>query len=251
MKKNLLVLATFFLVTACAGGATIDPYDYTTYRDQDPQSILVVPVVNSSNEAEAADFFLTTIPYALGEKGYYVFPVNMVKRTMEADGLADPSLVHSADPVRLGALFNADTVLYVEILKWDSSYAVVSASITVSFRYTIKSAKTGAMIWQNEQTLTHSDSANSGNFLADLIVNAIDAAIKSTSSDYTPHARAANANALYTVGRGIPAGPYSPLYNDPKDLEAFPKTGSGWLGGPKPDQPVAKPANGATPTEPD
>ena len=32
----------------------------------------------------APDFFLTTLPMAIAEKGYYVFPVNMVKNSMEA-----------------------------------------------------------------------------------------------------------------------------------------------------------------------
>lgn len=230
MIKNALALIVLLALAAC-GGAEIDPYDYTTYRAVDPRSLLVVPVINSSNEAEAPDFFLTTLPYALAEKGYYVFPVNMVKRTMEADGLADPTLVHSADPTRLGALFDADAVLYVEILRWDSSYAVISSNINVEFLYTIKSAKTGETLWKNQQEFVHSESGGSGNFIADLIVTALDGVINSMKSDYTPVARAANTFALNSQGRGVPSGPYAPTYG--QDLEAFPSTGSGWIGGPQ------------------
>ncbi|WP_286830893.1 MULTISPECIES: DUF799 domain-containing protein [Kordiimonas] len=234
MIKKLIALSALVMLGACAT-TQVDPYDYTTYRTQDPHSILVVPVMNSSNEADAADFFLTTLPFALAERGYYVFPVNMVKRTMEADGLADASLVHEADPVKLGGLFNTDSILFVEIMKWESNYVVISSNITVSFRYTLKSAATGETLWQNEQEFVHSQSGNSGNFITDLIATAVAGAINSMKSDYTPLARTANSFALYTAGRGIPSGPYSALYNDPKDIEAFPKTGSGWIGGPKPD----------------
>ncbi|MBL4639188.1 MAG: DUF799 family lipoprotein, partial [Kordiimonadaceae bacterium] len=194
-----------------------------------------VPLINSSNEADASDFFFTTLPIQPAEKGYYVFPVNMVKRTMEADGLADAGLVHSADPKRLGALFNADTILYVEIQKWESNYNVLSASTTVSFRYNLKSAKTGASVWLNEATHTLASSSSSGNIFADLIVTAISGAINSMRSDYTPIANMANTIALSTEGRGIPSGPYSPLFGSEADVKAYPATGSGWVGGPEPE----------------
>jgi hypothetical protein len=72
-------------------------------------------VVNKSVDLNAADYFLSTVPIPLAERGYYVFPVNLVKRVLEDDGLADAFLVHSADPARLAALFGADAVLYVAI----------------------------------------------------------------------------------------------------------------------------------------
>ncbi|NVJ98446.1 MAG: DUF799 family lipoprotein [Alphaproteobacteria bacterium] len=248
MIKKLIALSVLLALAACKT-TQVDPYDYTSFRSMDPHSILVVPVMNSSNEAEAADFFLTTLPYALGERGYYVFPVNMVKRTMEADGLSDPTLVHEADPVRLGKLFDADSILLVEILKWESNYVILSSNITVSFRYTLKSAQSGETMWQNEQSFVHSQSGNSGNFIADLIATAVAGAINSMKSDYTPLARTANNFALYTAGRGIPSGPYALTYKDEKDLEAFPETGSGWIGGPKPEEVEAKTEETSTASE--
>ncbi|TNE65213.1 MAG: hypothetical protein EP335_05840 [Alphaproteobacteria bacterium] len=250
MKKALIALLAACTLGACAQQQTIKPYDYTAYRQVDPRSILVVPVVNSSNEAEAPDFFLTTLPTILGEKGYYVFPVNMVKRSMEADGLGDAALVHSADPRKLGEIFHTDMVLYVEILNWDSNYSVFASGTTVAFNYALKSALTGETMWENQSEVYVSQSSNSGNIIADLIANAIVGAINSMKSDYTPVAKMANAIALGTAGRGIPNGPYSKTYKSEADMKAFPSTGSGWHGGPDPEAEAPAPTEPAEATEP-
>ena len=73
---------------------------------------------------DAPDYYLSTAAKPLAERGYYVFPFNLVKRVMEDDGLADADMVHAADPVRLASLFGADTVFYVSIERWDARYAV-------------------------------------------------------------------------------------------------------------------------------
>ena len=229
LKKSIAV-CSFFLVAACTG-QPIEPIDYTAFRDSAPRSILVLPVVNSSNEAEAADFFLTTAPIPLAEKGYYVFPINMVKKSMENDGLADAAMVHAADPTRVGELFGADMILYVEILEWDAKYALISSGIKVSFKYKLVDAKSGGDLWHNTATYIHDTSGNSGNIFIDLVATAITAAANNMRSDYTGLAVNANNMAFITPSRGIPAGPHSPQFG--LDIEAFPKTGSGWKGEPR------------------
>lgn len=228
--KLSIVICSFFLVAACSA-QPIEPIDYTAFRDSGPRSILVVPVVNSSNEAEAADFFLTTAPIPLAEKGYYVFPINMVKKSMENDGLADAAMVHGADPIRVGELFGADMILYVEILEWDAKYIVLASGVQVGFKYKLVDAKTGEDLWHNSASYFHDTSGNSGNIFADLIITAISAAVNNMRSDYTKLAVSANSMAFITPSRGLPAGPHSPQFG--LDTEAFPKTGSGWKGEPR------------------
>ena len=213
------------LLTACA--ATPQSKDYTAFHAADPRSIVVVPVINHSLETEAADFFLTTVAVPLAEHGYYVFPTNMVKSMMEREGLSDAQLVHTTPTPEVARLFNADAIVYIEIKSWTPKYNLLAAGIEVEFLYTIKSGRTGELLWQ-EQKLYYSDtSANSGNILADLLANAIIAAVNETRSDFTPQALAANVAALLTPGSGIPYGPYAAKYR--KDTAEFPSTGSGKL----------------------
>jgi hypothetical protein len=222
-RKAILVILGALLVVGCA--PKLQSKDYSTFHAAAPRSVVVVPVINHSPEADAADFFLTTVAVPLAEHGYYVFPTNMIKSLMEREGLSDPQLVHSTATPDVARLFNADAVVYIEIKTWNAKYAVLAAGIEVEFLYTIKSGRTGELLWQEQKKFYADTSANSGNILADLIANAVIAAVNETRSDFTPQALAANMNALLTPGSGIPYGPYAAKYN--KDSAEFPSTGTG------------------------
>jgi hypothetical protein len=193
--------------------------DYSKFRADAPRSILVVPAINRSVDVDAPNYYLSTIARPLAERGYYVYPVNLVKRMMEDDGLADSGLVHSADARRLGELFSADAVLYVTIERWDARYVVLSTTVTVEFSYVLKSAKTNDVLWDGKQSLVYSPQNNSSGGVAGLIVAAINAAIVKAAPNYMPLTRQANALVVYSPGRGLPAGPYDALYD--KDREQF------------------------------
>lgn len=223
--RLMFLASVVVLLSACASAP--ESKDYTSFRKSDPRSILVVPVINHSAEVDAANYFLTTLAIPLAERGFYVFPINMVRDMMESDGLGDPYLVHSADSVRLCSLFGSEGVLYVEIFDWRSQYAVLASNIIVHFLYTLKDCHTGELLWQEEQPYVYSRSGGSGNIFADLIATAVTSAIDSASSDYTGVAMAANAEALLVPGQGLPNGPYSPSYN--QDIEQFQSTGTGKL----------------------
>jgi hypothetical protein len=191
--------------------------DYSKFVSARPKSILVVPVVNQTVDVTAADYFLSTIPIPLAERGYYVFPVNLVKRVLEDDGLADAALVHSADPAKLAGLFGADAILYVTVERWDAQYVVLSTKVTVELTYTLKDGRTGELLWTDrERTVYTSDSGAGNNGLASLLVAVVSAAATKAAPDYLPLARAANAKAMTYPGPGFPAGPYRPEHG--KDL---------------------------------
>ncbi len=224
MPRKFATAAAALCLSACAS-TQIPPKDYTAFNTEAPRSILVVPVVNHSNEVDAANLFLTTTALPLAERGFYVFPTNATRKLMEAEGLGDAGLVHGTRTTKLAEVFGADAVLYVEVLKWTSDYNVINSEVETAMLYTLKSGKTDQVLWQDEQEYVHSFSANSGNILADLIVNAVTAAIDSTRSDYTPVALAANVTVLSPEGSGIPFSPYSPSYDDNGKL--FPSSGTG------------------------
>jgi hypothetical protein len=211
------LLATWGILSGCAT-APKSP-NYAKLVAASPRSILIVPVVNKSVDIDAPAYFLSTMPVPVAERGYYVFPVNMVKRVLEDDGLSDASLVHTADPTRLSALFGADSVLYVTIERWDAKYAVFSTSVTVEFHYELKDGKTGDSLWVAHQVMTYTPQS-SGSGLSGLIAAAINAALTKAAPNYMPLARQANDMALAYPGPGFPAGPYRPEYR--KDLAPTP-----------------------------
>jgi hypothetical protein len=204
------LLMALALAAACVPPAG---RDYSKLVASNPRAILVVPAVNKSVDVDAADYFLSTLPVPLAERGYYVFPVNLVKRVLEDDGLADAAMVEASDPVRLCALFGADAVLYSTIDSWTARYVVVATQVEVQFSYVLKDGRTGEELWRGREQGTYSTSSGQG-LLGDIIV----AAVHKASPNYMPLARAANAKAMAYPGPGLPAGPYRAEYR--KDLPA-------------------------------
>lgn len=220
---NTLPLRTALVCAAAVGlsGCITPPpkADFARFRAANPHSILVVPAINKSVNVDAPDYFLSTISEPLANRGYYVFPVNMVRSVMADDGLSDANLVHAGDPHRLGELFGADAIMYISIERWDARYVVFSTSVTVELSYRLNSAVTGEEIWRNHQIVVYQPQGNNNGGLAGLLANAIAAAITKAAPNYVPLARQANAQAIYIEGTGLPAGPYDGIYL--KDTKAF------------------------------
>ena len=207
-------------LTACVTAPT--PKNYAAFRTENPRSVLVVPALNSTVNVDAADYFVSTIARPVAERGYYVFPAHMVKRVLDDEGLSDAGLVHQADASQLGPLFGCDAVMFVEILKWESQYIVISTSTNVEFEYTLKSCRTGEVLWNTTQMLSYSPQASSsGNPLADLLVQAVVSALEKAKPNYIPLTQQANLLATHVVGQGLPAGPYLPAHYQ-HDLKQYP-----------------------------
>ena len=210
------------VLAALAGCAAKPPErkDYAEFRKANPHSVLVVPVVNRSVDVDAPDYFLSTITRPIAERGYYVFPVNLIKRVMEDDGLADANLVHGSDPMRLASLFGADSVLYIAIERWDSKYAVFATVTTVELTYTLKSGVNGQQLWSHKELVAYDPAAQQNQAgLAGLIAKAVVAALEKAKPNYMPLARQANVLSVYRNGQGLPAGPRDPSHQ--KDQQAF------------------------------
>lgn len=211
MMRKFLPLVLVGLLAACQTPPV--QRDLSAFHTADPHSILVLPPVNKSPSAAASEYMLTTIPKPLANRGYYVFPVNTVKRVLEEDGLADANLVHSVEPQKLGELFGADSVLYVEIETWDATFLITTTAVTVGARYVLKDTGSGETLWENTMSHTfNTDAGGSGGGLAGLLVKVVVAAIERADPNYTFVAAQANTFAFNAPGNTIPAGPHHPSY---------------------------------------
>jgi hypothetical protein len=217
ISLSALALTALFTLGGCA---TAPPKpSFAQFRTENPHSILVVPATNKSVNVNAPDYFLATISEPLAERGYYVFPVNMVRSVLADDGLNDANLVYAGDPKRLGELFGADAIMYISIEKWEAKYAILSTTVTVELDYSLKSAHTSQVLWHNHQTMVYQPQGSGTGGLAGLIADAVAAAITKAAPNYIPLAQQANARAIGIKGTGLPAGPHDSLYL--KDTQDF------------------------------
>lgn len=206
IRRLIVALALLAGLSACA---VPPPKNYGPFAAANPYSILVVPPINRSADALAGEYLSTTIARPLANRGYYVFPINLVRRVLEEDGLPDPEMVHAADPTHLGQLFGADTVLYVTIEKWTAQYIVLDTVVQVDVSYKLKETATGETIWEHRQLAQYNaNPGGGGGGLAGLIVNAVSAAITKAKPNYIGMARQANGTAFGTPDQGLPPGPH-------------------------------------------
>lgn len=208
--RVLCALGAVLGLAACAQPPA--PKDYSTFRAVNPRSIAVVPAINRSVNVNAQDYYLATISRPLAARGYYVFPVHLLKRMMEDQGLADADMVAKGDPKVLGGLLGADSILYVTIERWDSQYLVISTTTTVELSYVLKSTATGKELWREHRIVVYQPNNGGGGGVAGLIAQAVVAAIEKADPNYMPLARQANAIAVSQQHQGLPAGPYVEAY---------------------------------------
>jgi len=203
---KLLLCLVAVVLTGCASAPA--KKDLSAFTAAAPRSILVVPAVNKSLDVDAPNYLLSTLTIPLAEKGFYVFPVNTAKFILEQEGFYEGEQIHKQPPEVLAKLFDADTVLYVTINRWDAQYAFIAATVTVEFDYRMVS-RDGVEIWKATQKMQYSpQNNNSGSPLAMLITAAINAAVTRAAPNYLPLTQQANQMVFVLGPNAVPDGPY-------------------------------------------
>lgn len=205
---SLMSFLSMFILSGCvAGPSTITKGEaFPKMYDQQPRSILILPPMNESTDAEAKDYYMTTteMPFAL--MGYYTFPTEMVSDIMKQEGLYDTELLYNMPLDKYYEYFGADTVLFTTIKQWDLSYMVLASKLTVEIEAKIVSTKTSEELWKyTGSVVVDLSGGNSSGGIGGLIANLVATAINSAAADYVQHAHTANKRLIYT----LPAGPYN------------------------------------------
>lgn len=219
----IILTITLLVISGCASHIPITTKGekYPKMYDEHPRSLLILPPMNESTDAEAKDYYMTTVEVPFALKGYYVMPVEMVSDIMKQEGIASTELLYNLPLEKLHEYFGADAVLYTHIKKWDVSYIVIDSHLTVSIESEIVSTKTSEKLWGYTGTIVQklSPDNNSGG-LAGLIVNVIATAIATATADYVPYASIAN----FRLVQPLPFGPYHNLYQKDQGFQFIDQT---------------------------
>lgn len=180
----LRTLTALALVTLLAGCATQQPYDYSAFKESSPASILVLPPVNKSPDIKASYSVYSHITLPLSEAGYYVLPVAVVDETFKQNGLMNADEIRDVPPQKLYEIFAADTVLYIDVTEYGSSYKVVSSEVAVTASATLVDLRSGKELWKGvARASTAEQQQNSGGGLAGILITALVNQVLNTLSD--------------------------------------------------------------------
>lgn len=167
LKNNFKILIYFLpLLTFSCAGVEKTPRElfYEKFSEQEIQesrSILVLPPINDSFNMEATNYLMTSITKPIVDKGYYVFPVNLVFSMLKREGMADPYILSRSDPLKIGKMFGADAILYPKIKKFTAQYSVEKTVVIVEVDYILKSGRNGKTLWQADEMLSFDSSQQS------------------------------------------------------------------------------------------
>lgn len=217
--KLAILLLVAFSVTACGPQLITKKEAFPEMYQVKPVAILVLPPINQSTAADAKQYYETTIAQPLTMKGYYVFPLQVVDDLLNNEGVSSTDELLNVPPQTFKEQFGADSVMYILINKWDTSYYVLGGNVKVAISYILKSTETGETIWHYKDSLTvDTGGENRAGGIAGLVLQLAETAIKTAMTDYVPIAARVNNMALVS----IPDGQYSPRHDkDMNDRTVF------------------------------
>jgi hypothetical protein len=210
MRAQLNIVACLALLVL-AGCTTVKPYDYTNFRAHPPRSILVLPPLNESTAVEGTYGYLSTVTQPIAERGYYVFPVEVVDQYLKQNGMPTAGEMHQVPLNKVVDIIGADAVLFVTLKQYGSKYVVLNSVTTVQVEAKLVDTRSGILLWEGTG-LAEQRGGGSGNLLADLIAAAVTQAINSKTDRAHQVSRLANAQLFYPKNTGLPYGPYNPQF---------------------------------------
>ena len=221
MKNSLKFIAVAILAIFFTGCSVKEPepYDYSAFLQKKPRSILVLMPTNDSTDVTGSAAVLANAVAPLSEVGYYVFPVTLVNDTFKQNGITEPSEIAAVPLNKLDKIFHADSVLYINIKDYGTSYAVISSSTKVVLEAKLIDIKSGAKLWEGTATAIE-DSSSGQSSLLGMLVSAVISQVANTISDRS-YDLAAMADAyLFSSNchNCILYGPYSTHYGKDAQL---------------------------------
>lgn len=215
--RDLLRCSIVCAALSLAACATTSPtaYDYTAFRQHPPRSILVLPPLNESTAVEGTYSYLSTVSQPLAERGYYVFPVQVIDQLMKENGLPGAGEMHAVSLEKLREITGADAVLYVVLHQYGSKFLLVGTTTSVDVSARLVDTRTGTVLWDGRALAQQNSNGGSGNILADLVAAAITQVINSKTDPGHQVSRLANAQLFFSPKRQLPEGPYRPLAGTP------------------------------------
>ena len=182
--------------------------DYSQLQSERPVRILVVPPDNQTPELMGTYTFLSTISKPLAEKGYYVYPVDVVDQYFKANGVAIAQEMNLVPIEKINEQFAPDAVLYTRLDYFGQKFAIFASFGLIQGEMRLVSAKTGKLLWKHPIQFSEQQQNSSGNPLADLFGAVIGQALAGLAdSKFFNLSSAANANAINNPASGLLQGP--------------------------------------------
>lgn len=205
MKRFIYFILACCIVSSCGTlNTTTRVSQYAKMYEEKPLTLLVMPPINNSSNAEAKDLLYTSINRPLVEAGYYVISPLLAMDILKAESAYDAENFFDAPLDMFRNFFGADAVVFSVIDTWTKK----GMGIETKIRYVIKSTHTNDILFDRSCDLYLDLSVDSGATygLLGAVLDLAASAILTAATDHIVAARRAN----YFIMEDIPRGKYSP-----------------------------------------
>lgn len=202
MKKFLWALVAGGLLSSCSTVSVTKSQRYPQVYAERPVSILVMPPINRSTKVDAKALFYSSLIVPLSQRGYYVFPPLLTMEILKEESAYDAEMFEESSMQPVGRLFGVDAVLFTTIHEWTKT--TIAAQVQVTVEYTLRSAKTDAILFHRKGTVIYNPNTSSGSVLLNMLGDMLSAAL--TKEIELGHQ--CNEEAI----GDMPAGGYSPVF---------------------------------------
>ena len=83
---------------------------------------------------EATCGYFSTVTASLAERGYYVFPVEILTQLFRENGLPTAGEIHQAPLDKIREIIGADAVLYITVEVYGTKYYIINSETVVRAR---------------------------------------------------------------------------------------------------------------------
>nr|WP_314891827.1 GNA1162 family protein [uncultured Campylobacter sp.] len=219
-KAQIAIFSVFVALffNACALSEP-EIYDYSALQQAKPRSILVLMPSNETTEVDAGAAVLANAIYPLSEAGYYVFSPALVHETFKNNGIYEASEIQNVSAHKLRQIFGADAVLYMDVVKYGTSYMLLNSVSVVVVNARLVDLRSGATLWEGSAQVSD-DSSRGSNDLVGMLISAVIKQVGDTITD-AGYKLSASADAILlgqNCNKCLLYGPYSPHYGQDRQL---------------------------------
>ena len=213
-----VVCGVLLLLTGCATRPA--SYDYRAFEKAKPVTLLVMPPISDSPDVKATPSVWANATQPLAEAGYYVLPVTLVDETLRQNGIQTPTDAQAIPVQKLRDFFGADAAVYIKVIRYGTSYAVISSDTRVDAEARIVDLRTGELLWMGSASASSAEQQQTQSGLVGLLVSALVNQIVDTATDAAfNYAAIANSRLLGAPRyNGMLPGPRSALYGKPPNV---------------------------------
>lgn len=172
-------------------------------------SIVVLPLAGDDVPATASGLFLAGALRPLSARGYYVFPVNVVRAVLAGEGYDRAQQATGLEPQLFRRLFGADAVLFVRVQSFAVGSRPGSPALSVELDYDLRDALSGASIWSSHRHADYVAPQAVGGGLAAAFDERVDATLFRLAPQYITLARGTSEQVMLDATDSLPPGPYA------------------------------------------